>query len=126
MAARIPTRCNDDDRYFSDRWQCMPAAGYSALFEQLLRHPGITLQLHTGFDAVRGLGLAPHTTHTIYTGAIDAYFGHGLGPPPYRSLRFAPQHLAGVAQFRPVGTVNYPNTEVYTRITGQRGAVLPA
>lgn len=114
VAARVPTRCNGDERYFSDRWQCMSAAGYSTLFAQRLTHPGITLRLHTGFDAVRGQGLAPRITDT---GAIDAYFGHCLGQLPYRSLRFAHQHLAGVAQFQAVDTVNCPNTEACTRIT---------
>ena len=114
VAARIPTRCNDDDRYFTDRWQCMPADGYSALFEKLLIHPGISLRLNTGFDAVRGLRLAPHT---VYTGPIDAYFGHALGRLPYRSLRFEHQHLPDVAQYQACGTVNYPNRHAYTRIT---------
>ncbi len=114
VAARIPTRSNDDDRYFTDRWQCMPADGYSALFSRLLRHPGICLQLGTAFAGLRGLGLAHHT---VYTGAVDAYFGHALGHLPYRSLRFEHQHLGGVAQYQPCATVNYPNRHAYTRIT---------
>ena len=36
---------------------------------------------------------------------------------PIRSLHFEHQHLPGVAQFQPVGTVNYPNQYDYTRIT---------
>jgi UDP-galactopyranose mutase len=38
VAARIPTRCNDDDRYFTDRFQAMPAHGYTAMFERMLDH----------------------------------------------------------------------------------------
>jgi UDP-galactopyranose mutase len=114
VAARIPCRSNDDDRYFSDRWQFMPAAGYSALFARLLAHPLIEFRANTGFEAVRGLGLAPHL---VYTGAIDDYFDRCLGALPYRSLRFEHQHLADVDQFQPSGTVNYPNTQAYTRIT---------
>ena len=114
VAARIPTRCNDHDRYFTDRWQSMPAEGYSALFQRLLAHTGIRVQLGTGYAAVRGLGLAQHT---IYTGALDEYFGHALGRLPYHSLRFEHQQLAGVALYQPCGTVNYPNRHAYTRIT---------
>ena len=114
VAARIPTRCNDDDRYFTDRWQCMPAEGYSALFGRLLDHPGIDLQLGTAHGQVRGLRLA---AHTVFTGPIDEYFGHCLGRLPYRSLRFEHQHLPGVAQYQACGTVNYPNRHAYTRIT---------
>ena len=55
--------------------------------------------------------------HLVYTGPIDAYFGHRFGALPYRSLRFEHEHLPGVAQFQPVGTVNYPNDHAYTRIT---------
>ena len=56
VAARIPARCNGDDRYFSDRWQAMPADGYSAMFERMLNHPNIHLRLGTGFEGVRGRG----------------------------------------------------------------------
>lgn len=125
VAARIPTRSNDDDRYFSDRWQFMPAAGYSALFDRLLDHPGIDWRPGTAYESVRGLGLAPHT---VYTGPVDAYFGHCLGALPYRSIRFEHEHLPDIARFQATGTVNYPNTRAYTRITefrhltGQTGA----
>ena len=117
VAARIPTRCDDDDRYFSDRWQAMPADGYSAMFEQMLSHPNISLRLNTAFASVRGQGLA---AHTVYTGAIDDYFGRSLGPLPYRSLRFEHQHFAdapGAALRQPCGTLNYPNRHAYTRST---------
>ncbi len=114
VAARIPTRCNDDDRYFTDRWQCMPANGYSLLFARMLQHPAITLRLNTAFASVRGLGLA---AHTIYTGPVDEYFGHRLGRLPYRSLRFEHLHLAGVDRYQACSTVNFPNTQEYTRIT---------
>ena len=50
VAARIPTRTNDDDRYFSDTWQLMPLEGYTAMFRRLLEHPNIVLDLNTDFD----------------------------------------------------------------------------
>ena len=54
---------------------------------------------------------------TVFTGPIDAYFGHCFGTLPYRSLRFEHEHLAGTAQYQSVGTVNFPNDHDYTRIT---------
>ena len=48
VAARIPTRTDDDDRYFSDRHQAMPQAGYTAMFQAMLDHPRITVE--TGVD----------------------------------------------------------------------------
>lgn len=114
VAARIPTRCNDDDRYFTDRFQQMPAEGYSALFARLLDHPGITCA--PGCDFLRNRDAFP-ARHTVFTGPIDAYYAFSEGPLPYRSLRFEHEHLPGVACFQPVGTVNYPNAHAYTRIT---------
>ncbi len=39
MTARIPTRTNTDDRYFTDTFQAMPRDGYTAMFERMLDHP---------------------------------------------------------------------------------------
>ena len=114
VAARIPTRTNDDDRYFTDRFQAMPLEGYTRMFERMLDHPGIELRLDTDFEAVRG---TLQRRLTVYTGPIDAYFGHRFGQLPYRSLRFEHEHLPGVAQVQAVGTVNHPNEHAYTRIT---------
>ncbi|HEX2010596.1 MAG TPA: UDP-galactopyranose mutase [Roseateles sp.] len=114
VAARIPTRCNDDDRYFGDAIQCMPAEGYTRLFERMLDHPGIGLRLGCDFQALRR---HYEHAHVVYTGPIDAYFDHCYGPLPYRSLAFEHEHLPGTERHQAVGTVNYPNTQAYTRIT---------
>jgi UDP-galactopyranose mutase len=114
VAARIPTRTNDDDRYFGDTFQFMPARGYTAMFERMLDHPLIELRLDTDFAEVRaGMGDA----RLIYSGPIDAYFDYQFGKLPYRSLRFEHEHLAQPGQYQPVGTVNYPNDHAFTRIT---------
>ena len=34
VTARIPTRTNTDDRYFTDTFQAMPRDGYTAMFER--------------------------------------------------------------------------------------------
>lgn len=114
VAARIPYRVNDDDRYFTDTFQFMPARGYTALFERMLDHPQIEVRLGVAFGEIRRDGLA---AHLIYTGPIDEYFGQCYGPLPYRSLRFEHEHLAHTNWHQSVGTVNYPNEHAYTRIT---------
>jgi len=114
VAARIPTRTNDDDRYFTDRHQAMPAAGYTAMFERMLNHPRIRVRLGLSFE--QG-GEAIERAETIFTGPIDAYFGHRHGNLPYRSIRFEHEHLADVPGLQAVGTVNYPLDHAYTRIT---------
>lgn len=114
VAARIPTRTNDDDRYFGDTFQFMPAEGYTRMFERMLDHPNIEVRLNTDLDEVQA---NTAYDHLIYTGPIDAFYKHRFGPLPYRSLRFDHEHLANVEQYQAVGTVNYPNDHDYTRIT---------
>jgi UDP-galactopyranose mutase len=114
VAARIPTRTNRDDRYFTDSFQKMPLHGYTSLFERLLDHPNIRVEVDCDFFSVRS---RIDARHVVYTGPIDAYFGYRHGRLPYRSLRFEHEHLPGIGRFQPVGTVNYPNDEHFTRIT---------
>ena len=47
VTARVPTRTNRDDRYFTDTFQCMPAHGYTRMFERMLDHPNIKIMLQT-------------------------------------------------------------------------------
>ena len=114
VAARIPVRTNTDDRYFTDTFQAMPKHGYTRMFENMLDHPNITVELGVDFDDIRDKVQA---SHIVYTGPIDAYFRHCFGHLPYRSLRFEHEHLPDMAQYQEVGTVNYPNDHAYTRIT---------
>src|SRR3954464_1829782 len=39
VTARVPTRNNRDDRYFTDRYQAMPLHGYTRMFERMIDHP---------------------------------------------------------------------------------------
>jgi UDP-galactopyranose mutase len=114
VAARVPARTNTDDRYFTDTYQCMPAQGYTAMFENMLDEPRITVMTGLTFA-----DLPDDITwdHMVWTGPIDEYFGHRLGKLPYRSLRFEHETL-DAEQAQPVAVVNYPDYAVpYTRIT---------
>lgn len=113
VTARVPTRTNRDDRYFTDTYQAMPRHGYTRMFERMLAHPNIKLLLNTDFEEIRDEISA---RRVIYTGPVDAYFGYRFGPLPYRSLKFRFETLPGNT-FQPVGTVNYPNEHAYTRVT---------
>ncbi|MBV9077492.1 MAG: UDP-galactopyranose mutase, partial [Methylobacteriaceae bacterium] len=113
VTARVPVRTNRDDRYFTDSYQAMPKDGYTRMFERMLAHPKIDVMLDTDYREIRDS--IPHR-RTVYTGPIDEYFGHRYGKLPYRSLRFRHETL-DCARFQPVGTVNYPMTEDYTRIS---------
>ncbi len=114
VTARIPTRTNDDDRYFTDRYQLMPRDGYTRMFERMLDHPRIELRLGTEYEGIRD---REDYGSTVYTGPIDAFYGHRFGRLPYRSLRFEFETLE-TPRFQPVATVNYPDERVpYTRIS---------
>ena len=113
VTARVPTRVNDDDRYFSDRFQCMPLHGYTAMFRAMLDHPNITVATSTEFSDVSRSSY----DHLIFTGPVDEYFDYRYGKLPYRSLRFRHETHA-MAQFQPVAVVNYPDYGVaHTRVT---------
>jgi UDP-galactopyranose mutase len=114
VTSRVPTRTNDDDRYFSDTFQAMPANGYTAMFKRMLSHPNISLRLGEDYRDVRR---EVSFDHLVFTGPIDEYFGFRYGKLPYRSLEF--KHVSlDQEQFQSVAVVNYPSEDVpYTRIT---------
>ncbi len=113
VTARVPTRTNRDNRYFTDIYQAMPLHGYTRLFENMISHPNIKIMLNTDYTEVQNI--IPHKS-LIYTGPIDCYFNYCYGKLPYRSIDFKFETLEQEF-FQSVGTVNYPITQAYTRIT---------
>jgi UDP-galactopyranose mutase len=112
VTARVPVRTNRDDRYFTDQYQYMPRDGYTTLFKAMVNHPNITVALNTDFRDV------PQYLYRslVVTGPIDEYFDYRFGKLPYRSLQF--RHITLDKNWhQPVGVVNYPQTEEYTRVT---------
>jgi UDP-galactopyranose mutase len=114
VTARVPVRTNRDDRYFTDRFQAMPRDGYTAMFARMLDRPNIRVLLGTDYRDLKAAGVSHR--RLVWTGAVDEYFGHRFGALPYRSLRFRHETLER-ARFQPVGTVNHPQDQDYTRVT---------
>ena len=115
VAARIPVRTNDDDRYFTDEHQAMPAEGYTPLFRRMLDHPRIRVETGVAYGKVK---TSIRRRHTVYTGPVDEYFEFCHGALPYRSLRFEFEHHARTARYQSAAVVNYPSRQVpFTRIT---------
>ena len=117
VCARIPTRTNTDDRYFTDPHQKMPAGGYTAMFERILDHPLVEVRLETDFHEIEG---EVEYGHLVYTGPVDRFFDYEYGALPYRSLEFElrnePTPDRGLVQ--PTGSINFPSPDVpWTRIT---------
>lgn len=112
ITARIPVRFNRDPRYFSDYYQAMPKYGYHKLFDNLLHHENITIELSTDYYEVKN---SFKFENLIYTGCIDEFFNFKFGNLGYRSLSFEfetfnQEYYQGYSQ------VNYPNEYDFTRI----------
>lgn len=113
VIARIPTRTNRDDRYFTDTYQAMPLYGFTRMFENMLNHPNIKVMLNTDYREIQKM--IPYR-EIVFTGPVDEYFDYRYGKLPYRSLDFKHETLnKPVHQSAPV--VNYPNEHLYTRVT---------
>ena len=113
VTARVPTRTNRDDRYFTDTYQAMPLYGYTVMFQNMLSHKNIKVMLNTDYKDI--IDIIPYK-NLIFTGPVDEYFNYCYGKLPYRSLEFKFETIDREF-FQATGTVNYPNDQLYTRIT---------
>jgi UDP-galactopyranose mutase len=122
---RVPVFLSYDNRYFQDRFQYMPACGFTHLFSNLLDHPNIKIELSCPAQSRIKLDRdtnkinfdgKPWNMPMVYTGALDELMDYEFGCLPYRSLDLVfEQH--SVTTFQPGAVVNYPNEEKFTRIT---------
>jgi UDP-galactopyranose mutase len=109
VTARVPTRTNTDDRYFSDIFQAMPADGYSRMFELCSIIPisrsrlvSILPTCTTRSASIASSSPAPSTN--ISTFATDGC--------PIVPLRFITRR--STKPFQPVAVVNYPDERIPT------------
>lgn len=104
VCGRIPVRINNDDRYFTDKYQFMPKNGYTKMFEKMLKNDNIQILLNTDYkNIVNDI----EYDKMIYTGPIDYFFDYKFGKLPYRSIRFEwenvhKSHYQSVAQINHV------------------------
>ncbi len=113
VTARIPTRTNRDDRYFTDKFQAMPRHGYTRMFEKMLDSPNIKVLLNCDYrDVMKEIDYGS----MVFTGPVDAYFDFQHGKLPYRSLEFR-HETHDTEVFQPAPVVNFPNDQPYTRVT---------
>ena len=123
VTARVPVVISRDNRYFKDKYQGMPLQGYTAMFEKILDHENIHLQMGTSAEEVLEIRDDKiyydgelFTGKVIYTGLADELFGYEFGHLPYRSLKFKFEHYKKES-FQGCSVVNYTVDEDYTRIT---------
>lgn len=109
---RLPVRFNYDDNYFFHQFQGMPEHGYTAMVEQILDHPAITVRLNTSFTRDQAEGY----DHVFYSGPLDGYFDYELGRLGYRTLDF--ERFTHEGDYQGCAVMNYGEESVpYTRIT---------
>lgn len=123
VTARVPVFVSRDNRYFQDRYQALPKQGYTAVFDKILDHPSIDLQLNTDFKSVLQFKEGKFYFENqvfegdvIYTGQIDELFDYKFGQLAYRSLHFVYENH-DLDFYQSKTTVNYPNHPDFTRIT---------
>ena len=115
IVRRIPIRTTLDDRYFDDRFQGIPIGGYTRLFENMLDHELIDIELNTDYFA-HSHELRQLAGKTVYTGKLDEFFDYRFGELEYRSLRFESEIVA--ADFQDIAIVNHTDRDtLYTRVT---------
>ena len=110
---RLPVRLTWDNNYFNALWQGIPIGGYTRMVENMLA--GVEVRLGEDYleDREKWDALA---AKVVYTGPIDAFFGHRLGNLEYRSVRFENEVL-DMPSFQGNAAVNYTDRETpWTRI----------
>ena len=111
IGARLPVRTNRDERYFTDNFQFLPKNGYNSLFERMLDHKNIQVNLNTEFTK----SMEKHYLHNFLCLPIDQYFNYCFGKLPYRSLLFENKILKNKNLSAP--QVNFTDNSSYTRMT---------
>lgn len=110
---RLPVRFTYDNNYFNALYQGIPTEGYTAMIEKMLTGADVRL----GIDYLKNKDeLDSLAEMTVYTGAIDAYFGYCYGALGYRSIRFETE-LLDTENYQGNAVINYTDRETpYTRI----------
>ena len=112
VTGRVPVYISRDGRYFQDKYQGIPLHGYTAMMQNMLKNPLITVQLNTSFQT---LSKDIQWDRLFYTGPIDEFFNYKYGELPYRSLHFDFVEYERKF-FQSTSVVNYPCNYDFTRI----------
>jgi len=109
---RLPVRFNYDDNYYQNRFQGIPAEGYTQVIHRILDHPSIRVHLHQRFSPQPPpWSEADAPRHVFYTGPLDAYFHHCHGRLGYRTVTF--ERVATEAEdYQGNAVINY--TDIHT------------
>ena len=122
VTARVPVVISRDNRYFYDRYQGIPADGYSKVFQSMLKNKKIRVLLNTHEKKL--IHIENDTIYVddkeysgtlFYTGKVDELFSYRHGELPYRSLRFKYRDIP-LEHYQENAIINYPTNYDFTRI----------
>lgn len=90
---RVPVYMSYFDKIHNNKYEALPSEGYTTLFDRILDHPNIDVQLSVdAMDRIRIYGdkvlLDDKESIVVFTGAIDELFNYKHGELSYRSLTF--------------------------------------
>lgn len=107
---RLPLRFNYNDNYYGSVYQGIPAEGYTAIVERILKHDLIETQLSTPWCR----SMKHEFDHVFFTGPIDSFFDYKYGRLSYRTVFWEREVFTGDFQGHP--GINYPSMNVpFTR-----------
>lgn len=100
---------HDNDPHLTPgyRWQGIPTEGYAKWMGKILE--GIDIQLNVDYLSQQQEIQAPD--YTVFTGAIDAFFGFDLGRLQYRGQQREQVFLPETQWHQPCAQVNNPSPE---------------
>ena len=123
VTARVPVNVSYDNCYFGDKYQGVPLDGFTTMFENMVNHENIAVQLEA--EAKDMISIQDKKVYyqgeifggdVIFTGPIDEFFDCKYGRLPYRTLDFVFEYYKQ-DDFQGHSVVNYTVSEEYTRIT---------
>lgn len=121
---RVPVYMSHYDKIHNNKYEALPSEGYTALFNNILDHENIEIELNT--DALKLIEIKDNKvmykgkpTKFLFTGAIDELFNYEFGPLSYRSLKFKKEVTKNDknTQYGDPAVDIYPGDYEYTRIT---------
>ena len=124
---RVPIRDDDNELYFpNDKYQALPADGYTEMVRKMLDHPSIMVFLNNKFKK----DSEEDYDYIFNSMPIDVYYDHQFGELPYRSIKFnkraiVREHLKvgpkdaqeKLTHGLPTATVNFTCDGPSTRVT---------
>ena len=114
---RLPIRSNYCEDYFHNcRYQGIPEKGYGEMFERMVDHPLIKIELEQDYLKNRNKGMYRPRYKTLYTGPIDQYFENCFGSLGWRSIRLE-KEIINHKDYQGTSVMNYADELVpFTRI----------